>query len=111
MIVERRWSPFIKSFKKRSILAAAIIGGRSKTCRIIICDYVYPEVEIIRKDWPKNPKNYKKWMKDENNRLKVFGKDKEDNNILHHTYVNMMPDVRDMLRTMGYTKLDQIKAA
>ena len=43
MIVERRWSPFIKSFKKRSILAAAIIGGRSKTCRIIICDYVYPE--------------------------------------------------------------------
>ena len=50
-------------------------------------------------------------MKDENNRLKVFGKDKEDNNILHHTYINMMPDVRDMLRTMGYTKIDQIKAA
>ena len=62
-------------------------------------------------DWPPNPKHYKKWMKDGNNVLKVFGKDNEDNNILHHTYVNMMPDVRDMLRKMEYTKIEQSKAA
>ena len=30
-------------------------------------------------------------------KLKVFGKDKDDNNILHHTYMNEMPHVRLML--------------
>ena len=42
--------------------------------------------------------------------LKVFGKDDNDNNILHHTYINMMPDVREML-LHRFINQDQINKA
>ena len=38
-------------------------------------------------------------------KFKVFGKDEDDNNILHHCYANQMADIRQMLRNNNF--LDQ----
>ena len=44
------------------------------------------------------------WMQKED-KFKVFGKDEDDNNILHHCYANQMADIRQMLRNNNF--LDQ----
>ena len=50
MLIKRRWSPFIKAYKKRSILAGAICGRQSKVCRMILKEYEYQAV--VRADAP-----------------------------------------------------------
>lgn len=41
MIVNRRWSPFIKSYRNRSIISGAIWGSRVDTVRMIVGNYKY----------------------------------------------------------------------
>ena len=89
-------------------MTAAIIGGRSKTCQTIICDFKYrPNKDEKWNDAADDDTKFKR-QQEINKMLKVFGKDSNDNNILHHTYINMMPDVREML--LGrFINQDQIK--
>ena len=49
MIVDFKWSPFIKSWRKRSILSAAIFGQRWRICKIIVEDFKY---ECLEEEWP-----------------------------------------------------------
>ena len=53
MLIKRRWSPFIKSYKNRSILAGAICGGRSKVCRMILKEYEYQAIVPANAPWVK----------------------------------------------------------
>jgi len=41
MIEELCWSPFIKSFRLRSIVSAAVLGNQVDTVRMMIGDYEY----------------------------------------------------------------------
>ena len=41
MVETRKWSPFIKSFRNRSILSAAIWGSQVSTVRLLLGDYNY----------------------------------------------------------------------
>ena len=90
MLIHYRWSPFIKSFKDRSVLAGAVIGQQAVVAKLLIQEYEYTfemPSDIVNM---KNP-----WLKlavpmSSN----VFGKDDDDNNVLHHTFINDMPDVR-----------------
>ena len=79
MIVSRRWSPYIKSFKNRSVISGAIWGERVETVRMMIGDYHYEnssDNDII--DLAKT----------------IFNKDSSDNNCLHYSYMIDMPEVR-----------------
>ena len=82
MITELKWSPFIKSFKSRSVLAGAIYGKQEIVCKLIIEDYKYALSDTCR-----NLQRHKKLEAQGKDPLKRFGKDKDDNNILHHTYI------------------------
>ena len=55
MIVDFKWSPFIKSFKKRSVLSAAIYGQRKAICKMIISDFIYThdETDLATEDGKK----------------------------------------------------------
>ena len=88
MLVKKRWSPFIKAYKKRSILSGAIQGQQRTVCRMILNEYEYGYEKTFS---GKAPKWVKKSTED---MLKVFGKDCDDNNILHHCYMYDMPGVR-----------------
>ena len=104
MIVDFKWSPFIKSFKKRSVLSAAIFGQRKTICKIIINDYEYRPNE---KSLETVDGKLEKWRKSKDI-FKIFGKDEDDNNILHHTYINEMPSVRSLLLKHEYISTEQI---
>jgi len=41
MVENRKWSPYIKSFRNRSILSAAVWGSQVNTVRILLGDYTY----------------------------------------------------------------------
>ena len=41
MVEELRWSPFIKSFKLRSVVSGAILGGKVDTVRMLLGDYSF----------------------------------------------------------------------
>ena len=71
MLIYYRWSPFIKSFEGKSILVAAITGDQIDTAKMIL-DYWY-----LATDYEYGGKE-----KSLAGKLKVFGKDKDDNNIL-----------------------------
>ena len=86
MIEELRWSPFIKSFKLRSIISGAIMGSQVETVRFLLGEYKYEKIE--------------------NNQLwelhgTIFNKDLEDNNCLHFSYMADLPEVRQILRDNG----------
>jgi len=90
MLVVLRWSPFLKSFKKRSILSGAIIGRQVEMASVIIEQFYY---DVDLKSSPLRPKDLRR-----EDVFKVFGKDSDDNNILHHCYIAEMPEVRKMIR-------------
>ena len=47
ILVAKNWSPFIKSYKKRSILAATICGKQVETAKMILSyNYVHHERQI-----------------------------------------------------------------
>lgn len=93
MILLLRWSPFIKSFQKQSILTAAIRGKQTELIRklanfLFVADSTKKNTVKIFEDWV-----VENW----------FGKDSDDNNPLHYAYLSDMPDIRQILRQ---SKLD-----
>ena len=44
MILVRRWSPFIKSFRNRSIVSGAIWGSQVETVRLMLSNYKYENI-------------------------------------------------------------------
>ena len=45
MILQRRWSPFIKSFEERSIVSGCIIGKQTELLQSILGEYTYEGVD------------------------------------------------------------------
>ena len=83
MILQRRWSPFIKSFEQRSIVSGCIIGKRTELLQSILGEYTYEGV-------------------DQESMLEIvntfFTKDDSDNTSLHYAYMMDLPEVRELLR-------------
>ena len=44
LIEQKKWSPFIKSFRNRSIISGAIMGEQVETVRLLLGDYKYKDV-------------------------------------------------------------------
>ena len=44
MILHRKWSPYIKSFRNRSIISGAVWGSRVETLRMLLGNYDYKKV-------------------------------------------------------------------
>ena len=93
MVLLLKWSPFIKSFQKQSILTAAIRGKQTELIRklanfLFVADSTKKNTVKIFEDWV-----VENW----------FGKDSDDNNPLHYAYLSDMPDIRQILRQ---SKLD-----
>ncbi len=44
MILHKKWSPYIKSFKNRSIVSGAIWGENLDTIKLLVGDYKYTNV-------------------------------------------------------------------
>lgn len=102
-----RWSPFIKSIKNRSIMSAAIIGQQIDVCRMILMDCEFPEIIV---DKVKAKKSKAEWLM-KPDPYRVFGKDDDDNNILHLCYIYDMNDVRVLLRKKNLVKVEHMKKA
>ena len=88
MILLLKWSPFIKSFQKQSVLTAAIRGKQVEVVRkmsnfIFVADSNKKNTVKIFEDWV-----VENW----------YGKDLDDNNPLHYAYLSDMPDIRQILR-------------
>lgn len=84
MVEVRKWSPYIKSFRNRSILSAAIWGSQVPTVRMLLGDYHYAP-GVARDDIVNLSKT-------------IFNKDDADNNSLHYSYMIDLPEVRQILR-------------
>ena len=95
MVDRLQWSPYIKSFRKQSVLMAAIIGKKVEVCRMLINEYHFKAVET--RYFSEDKKLKKKWD-GKTDKLQIFGKDDDDNNILHYCYIVDLPEVRQMLR-------------
>ena len=88
MILLKRWSPFIKSFQKQSVLTAAIKGKQTELIRkmanfLFVTAVQKKHTVKILEDWV-----VENW----------FGKDTEDNTPLHYAYLSDLPDIRQILR-------------
>mmetsp|Transcript_7234 Transcript_7234/g.10126 ORF Transcript_7234/g.10126 Transcript_7234/m.10126 type:complete len:145 (+) Transcript_7234:846-1280(+) len=97
MILQLKWSPFIKSFQKQSVLTAAIRGKQTQLVRkisnfLFVADSSKKNTVKIFEDWV-----VENW----------YGKDLEDNNPLHYAYLSDLPDIRQILRQ---SKLDDVEA-
>ena len=92
MLIHHRWSPFIKSFKKRSVITGAVIGQQNSIVKMLLQEYQYTYIP----GKVKKPK----WL-GKLDQFQIFGKDEDDNNLLHHSFKNDMPEVRQMLRDCG----------
>ena len=90
ILVANRWSPFMKSYKKRSILAATICGKQIETAQMIL-SYQYKPIDSTI------PKSTTKAAF-----FRVFGKDKDDNNVLHLCGLFGMREIHKMLRNSEF---------
>lgn len=88
MIMLLKWSPFIKSFQKQSVLTAAIRGKQTELIRKM-ANFIFVAGEGRRHSL----KIFEGWVVDN-----WFGKDIDDNNPLHYAYLSDMPDIRQILR-------------
>lgn len=83
MVLHKKWSPFIKSFRNRSIVSGAIWGENLETIRLLVGQFKYENTSSFQiKDFART----------------VFNKDEADNNCLHYSYMIDMPEVREILR-------------
>ena len=83
MILNRKWSPFIKAYRNRSIISGAIWGSKTETVRMMLANYKFEgfdQTGLI--DFARS----------------LFNKDKDDNNCLHYCYMIDLPEVRQLLR-------------
>ena len=83
MILHRKWSPFIKSYRNRSIISGAIWGSRVDTVRMMLGNYKFEGYD---------EKGFMDFAKS------LFNKDASDNNCLHYCYMIDLPEVRQLLR-------------
>ena len=83
MILHRKWSPYIKSFRNRSIISGAVWGSQIETLRMLLGNYKYEKVSA---------------NSIEDLALTIFNKDSWDNNCLHYCYMIDLPEVRQLLR-------------
>ena len=88
MILLLKWSPFMKSFQKQSVLTAAIRGKQVEVIRKMANFHFTTGAQTkhsvrLLEDWV-----VENW----------YGKDVDDNNPLHYAYLNDMPDIRQILR-------------
>lgn len=100
MILLLKWSPFIKSYQKQSVLTAAIRGKQTELIRkmanfLFVADDKKKNTVKIFEDWV-----VENW----------FGKDLDDNNPLHYAYLSDMPDIRQILRQSKMDDVDLLKA-
>ena len=86
MILHRKWSPYIKSFRNRSIISGAVWGSQVETLRMLLGNYKYEEVAQFQ-------------ILDLAG--EIFNKDQQDNNCLHYCYMIDLPEVRQLLRDNG----------
>lgn len=87
MIESRKWSPFIKSYKNRSIVSGAVWGSQVDTVRMMLGDYTFENIHpTAHNDFAKS----------------LFNKDLADNNCLHYTYMIDLPEIRQILRDNGF---------
>ena len=86
MVEELRWSPFIKTFKLRSIVSGAIYGSQIDTVRMLCAEYSYDKVSESQQIELQRT---------------IYGKDTTDNNCLHLSYMADLPEVRQILRDNG----------
>lgn len=47
MVLSRKWSPFIKSFRNRSIISGAVWGEKVETLRMLLGNYKYTNVSSL----------------------------------------------------------------
>jgi hypothetical protein len=87
MVESRRWSPFIKSYKNRSIVSGAIWGSQVDVVRMLLGDYTYENIKA---------ESFTDFAKS------LYNKDLEDNNCLHYSYMIDLPEVRQILRDNGF---------
>ena len=72
LVKDRRWSPFIKSYKNRSIISGAIWGNKTEIVRYLLGNFKFNEIHADQK------KDFA---------ATVFNKDSHDNNCLHYCYM------------------------
>ena len=90
----------MKSYKKRSILMGSILGKQTLVSQIILAKYTYVVHGDLKAEYAGATKP-PKWLgtgKSDLDALKVFGKDSDDNNILHYCYMGDNIEVRELLR-------------
>ena len=94
MILYRRWSPFIKAFRKQSVLTAAIKGKQTSLVRRLSAyQYVQGKEQAGLMDLDLLPD-----LIPINN---IFNKDEDGQNPLHYAYLYDLPDIRQILRQSG----------
>ena len=84
MILHKRWSPYIKSFKRQSVLTAAIRGKRVTLVRLM-SDFKFvaaPDEGVAFSDMVMVPIT------------NMFNKDSSGLNPLHYAYLYDLPEVR-----------------
>ena len=99
MVLNWKWSPFMKAFRGNSIVCAAIIGKQIEVVRELLQRFTYT-VSIYTDELDKRTYNKKKKMNKE--LFGIFGKNFNANNMLHLTYLYDVPEVRLILRYNGY---------
>jgi hypothetical protein len=78
------WSPFMKSYKGRNLLTAAILGKKKKIVEYLLSlEYKGDEHEL---------------------KLLYSGKDDSNRGPMHHAYMVGDPDIIYMLKQAGFTK-------
>ena len=90
MILYKRWSPYLKSFKKQSVLTAAIRGKRITLVRLM------SNYQFVKK-----PKESNITLDDIVPITNMFNKDVSGLNPLHYAYLYDLPNVRQILRQSG----------
>ena len=96
MILLLKWSPFIKSYMKQSVLTAAIRGKQTELIRKM-ANFMFVA------DQQKGDKNsiFEEWVVEN-----WYGKDLEDNNPLHYAYLSDLPDIRQILRQSKFEDVE-----
>ena len=91
MVMHRKWSPFIKSFREQSVMTGAIKGERVNIVQRLAGGFEYKATEET---------SFSKFLRD------VFNKDLQDNSCLHYAYAVDNPQIRQILKDNGFSRKD-----
>ena len=82
----------MKSFRGANIVSAAILGKQPPTVREILTRFSY---QITRDRFDSRGRLIKY---NAQKMFTIFGKDVNDNNLMHHAYIEDQPEIRQILR-------------